>query len=141
MYGENGDDVMRGGDGNDFMRGGADDDNLFGDDGADNMGGGDSADYLTGGAGRDRLSGGEGDDSFLFRAGSGIDVIGDFSSSDDKIGIDNSRVDDFDDLLIRNNAAGDAVVSWSDGSGSAAQITLVGVGRGQLSSEDFFFDF
>jgi hypothetical protein len=47
-------------------------------------------------------------------------------------------VDGFDDLRIRSNAAGDAVISWADGAVMAG-VTLVGINAADLTAADFAF--
>ena len=92
--GESGDDVVNGnqdndnvfgGDGNDLLRGGKGDDNLFGGNGND---------VLCGDMGQDFLTGEGGSDTFVLRSGEAAastsktaDVILDFNSSEDKIGL------------------------------------------------------
>lgn len=73
-------DVMVGGSGNDTLNGGASHDWLIG-------GGGN--DVLDGGAGNDCLEGGSGDDVYVFRWGSGSDIIIDFD------GNNTIRIEDF----------------------------------------------
>ncbi len=80
----------------------------------DRMDGGSSADYLTGGAGNDRMTGGEGDDTFLFRSGSGRDVITDFSTTNDKIGIDVTGVDDFPRPLVGWGRSSQDHIAWRE---------------------------
>lgn len=106
LYGGGGDDKLRGGGGDDLLKGGSGKDRLRGEDGddvlkggkgRDRLDGGRGADRLDGGAGDDRLDGGRGDDtlkggqgadSFLFRPGSGIDRIVDFTVGEDVLLID-----------------------------------------------------
>jgi len=57
LYGEGGDDILRGGSQTDWLYGG------------------DGDDILDGGAGSDRLVGGNGNDTYLLRTGSGNDII------------------------------------------------------------------
>ena len=56
LYGEQDDDILRGGDG---------DDELYGGFGNDNIRGGDGDDRLTGGEGADTLDGGNGSDIYF----------------------------------------------------------------------------
>lgn len=70
VNGNTGNDVVYGGDGNDTVYGGRDNDTVHGEDGND---------WLSGDLGNDVLTGGAGADRFLFRAGSGADVVTDFS--------------------------------------------------------------
>ncbi|WP_299962101.1 FG-GAP-like repeat-containing protein [uncultured Roseobacter sp.] len=61
---------------------------LSGDEGNDTLKGWTGDDVLNGGAGDDVLTGGSGADTFVFTAGSGQDVIDDFSLAEDVIRID-----------------------------------------------------
>lgn len=70
VNGNMGADVVYGGDGNDTVYGGRDNDTVYGDEGDD---------WLSGDLGADMLTGGGGADRFLFRAGSGADVVTDFN--------------------------------------------------------------
>ncbi|MBV1929082.1 MAG: putative Ig domain-containing protein, partial [Gammaproteobacteria bacterium] len=100
LFGETGDDVLsggsggdqlQGGDGDDVLSGDAGDDVLFGEDGDDFLFGGIGSDQIQGGDGNDVIEGGSGDDfldgeagadTFVFRPGAGVDVIGDADGSD-----------------------------------------------------------
>ncbi|MFT7724696.1 MAG: Calx-beta domain-containing protein [Roseateles sp.] len=83
-----GNDRVEGSDGNDTLDGLAGDDLLLGGAGSDVLRGGDGNDTLVGGAGPDVLQGGAGADRFVFTApGEGMDVIQDFQSGVDRIGI------------------------------------------------------
>ncbi|CAH1208159.1 hypothetical protein PAECIP111893_02849 [Paenibacillus plantiphilus] len=70
-----GNDTLAGGSGNDTLYGRDGDDSLSGDEGADQLYGNNGNDLLDGGAGNDNLEGGAGNDTYLFRKGSGQDVI------------------------------------------------------------------
>ncbi len=51
-------------------------------------------------------------------------------------------MDDFSDLIIRQNANGDAVVFLDGVAGPGTDaVTLIGISAASLSSENFFFDF
>ena len=62
--------------------GNANDNVLIGGKGKDSLSGADGNDLLNGGKGNDTLWGGAGADVFVFRAGEGTDVIGDYSFAD-----------------------------------------------------------
>ncbi|MBU1052985.1 MAG: hypothetical protein KKC46_04045 [Proteobacteria bacterium] len=137
LFGRTGDDVISGGAGKDRLSGEAGNDTLFGDDGNDYLEGGSGNDVLHGGAGDDRLyggsgddilsgdegydilEGGEGSDTFIFKAGSGQDVIrGSDSevSSIDTILIDEGITTDaifihrnWDNLVVTNKDTGDSM--------------------------------
>ncbi|MEE1610109.1 family 16 glycosylhydrolase [Microvirga sp. CF3016] len=97
-------------------------------------------DILEGLRGNDTLAGGHDADTFLYRAGpSGHDVIVDF----DPMGGDAVRLTkailgqkNFSGLyrVIKDNAAGDAVLKLADG----GSITFEGVSKAQLKFDDFF---
>ena len=78
LWGGKGDDYLLGGDGNDHLFGEADQDILNGGIGQDRISGGFGDDRLDGGIDNDWLIGGRGIDQFVYRPGSGNDVILDF---------------------------------------------------------------
>lgn len=84
LAGRVGDDRLEGGDGSDTLRGRRDDDTLLGGSGADDLSGGGGEDVLAGGPGRDSLRGGSGCDTFVFtRNGSDRDYVLDFRNNTD----------------------------------------------------------
>jgi Ca2+-binding RTX toxin-like protein len=141
-----GDDVVHGGDGADTVRGGQGNDHVFGDagddphvngnigdddvnggDGNDTVFGGQGADILHGDAGDDQLSGDLGDDTlvggpgadrFMFRAGSGHDLVADFNPAEnDRIVLPAGTT------YTVVNVGGDAVLDLGNGD----QLHLAGV--------------
>lgn len=97
LSGLGGDDHINGRQGEDHISGGLGQDKLHGGDGDDHLSGGAGQDRLMGDAGQDELVGGQGDDllyggagadAFLFLAGDGLDVIGDFDISADTLHLD-----------------------------------------------------
>jgi Ca2+-binding RTX toxin-like protein len=76
LQGNEGNDNLRGGQGNDALFGGKGDDRLFGDRGNDT---------LSGDRGNDTMVGGSGADDFLIGPGSGLDVIADFNTAEDRL--------------------------------------------------------
>jgi Ca2+-binding RTX toxin-like protein len=72
LFGMGGDDKLVGGDGDDYLSGG---NGSFSGSGNDILVGGAGADTLVGEDGNDLLQGGAGDDKYLYKAGSGKDVI------------------------------------------------------------------
>jgi len=122
--------------GNDTLSGQGGNDTLNGGDGSDTLRGNAGDDILVGGAGNDTLNGATGVDTFLFNSALfGADRIGDFDNGVDKIKINIAGVDDFSDLTVTANAAGNAVITLADGS----QITLTGVSTGEVDASDFIF--
>lgn len=110
FYGNDYDDIIRGGLGNDTVYsydgddiahgdGGADklyglwgDDDLYGGAGRDILSGGAGSDYLSGGADSDQITGGSGEDYFVFNTRPSrinVDRIVDFRPVDDTIMLDN----------------------------------------------------
>ncbi|ETX12925.1 hypothetical protein OCH239_15205 [Roseivivax halodurans JCM 10272] len=103
IYGVDGNDDIAGGTGNDTLAGGSGDDTVLGEDGDDQINGlsgndllvggngadmilgGTGLDIIGGGAGDDTISGGAGADEFHFDAGTGSDIILDFTQGDDVI--------------------------------------------------------
>lgn len=119
---------MYGGQGADTITGGLAADTLNGDRGADVLSGGAGADTLTGGNGADTLTGDSGSDVFLFAAGSGPDVIVDFTAADgDRIALSSGV-----EYTIGANAAGDALITFL-----SEEVVLQGV-RKELVSTDWF---
>jgi uncharacterized protein YkwD len=87
LRGDNDNDTLLGGDSNDLLRGGKGNDSLVGGNGDDQISGDRGSDFLTGGLGNDTFIVGGGD--FGVTDVSQADVITDFQSGQDKIGIMN----------------------------------------------------
>lgn len=133
-----GDDRAEGGAGNDTVEGGDGDDLLEGYAGRDLLIGGTGADRLDGGAGNDTMTGGIGADRFVFEGRAGSDRITDFTVGEDLIVVD-GRPDRFSQITITENAAGDAVLSWTAARGQVVDVTLAGVAATSLGAGDFLF--
>src|SRR5262249_25555398 len=89
LFGQGGDDLLDGGNDGDVLFAGEGNDTLKGGAGGDSLDGGTGNDILDGGAGIDVLWGDAGADTFFFAQPSdGGDVVRDFVSGTDKIGID-----------------------------------------------------
>ncbi|WP_017998579.1 calcium-binding protein [Paracoccus sp. N5] len=130
--------VLNGAGGNDRLEGQGGNDTLNGGIGADTLLGGFGNDVLNGAAGNDLLNGGAGADAFVFAVNNGADRIADWQDGIDRIRIvsgswQGERYDSFDDLDIRQTAAG-AEVSFG-----GTTITLAGVQAGVLNAGDFVF--
>lgn len=92
VFAYDGDDIVYGDAGYDDLYGGAGDDDLYGGSGRDVLNGGSGSDYLSGGADLDSLTGGSGKDYFVFDtrpSASTTDRIRDFVVRDDTIMLDN----------------------------------------------------
>ncbi|QRM27802.1 calcium-binding protein [Microvirga sp. VF16] len=93
VYSYDGDDIVYGDSGADKLYGLWGDDDLYGGTGRDILSGGAGSDYLSGGADSDQLTGGSGKDYFVFDARSSrtnVDRIIDFRPVDDTIMLDNA---------------------------------------------------
>jgi Ca2+-binding RTX toxin-like protein len=135
--------------GNDVLNGGARVDSLYGDAGSyapsapGSITGG--RDVLDGGGGNDRLWGGPNNDSFVFKTGSGMDVINDFDQGNLAVGStahehDVINVQDYGfanwaalSSLISDDSSGNAVVHLT----ASDTITLIGVHTAALHPTDF----
>ena len=157
LFGGVGFDTLFGGDGNDRLTGeaqadqlfgGAGNDTLLGDQGVDLLDGGAGDDLLYGGTendtligglGNDTLFGGAGADRFVFGAGSGADLIADFSPSTAGevialVGI--TGIANYADVAAATTSSGtDSVISFGDGS----SITLLNLATATLTPDHFVF--
>ncbi|WP_052261743.1 heparin lyase I family protein [Leisingera sp. ANG-M1] len=142
LRGLNGNDIVRGGGGHDTVYGGAGDDKvyggnrgdeLFGRSGDDKLWGGNGNDNLDGGSGNDTLKGGKGNDTFVFGAGSGDDVVLDFTVGDDKVFMD-FDANELNSVRVQQQSGeeGGVLISYGDDS-----LLLQGVNYNELSSSDF----
>lgn len=130
LNGGAGDDVLNGGAGDDTLNGGAGDDRLEGGLGRNTLNGSAGNDILNNIDGRGFLEGGDGDDHLiggttgtsymmggagadLFQTGAGdVDVIYDYNPTEDTIALQIDIQDDFQNLSIRSNANGDALLDY-----------------------------
>ncbi|UVC10935.1 PQQ-dependent sugar dehydrogenase [Rhizobium sp. TH2] len=126
------------GDGDDELHGGTGDDSLYGGVGNDSLFGDEDGDRLAGGIGNDTLEGGAGSDIFVFRTGSGHDVVTDFEivgGDHDVLGLAGLKgIDSFRDLR-RNHMStdGDDVVIRAGGD----RITLENIDASGLKAVHF----
>lgn len=137
-------DYIDGGDDNDSLNGGNGDDSLYGGAGDDTLSGGNNDDYLFGGSGDDELWASEGNESFYGGAGedkfifdddaTGFKAIFDFDNSEGDIIVFAGIAEEFSDLTISDNSAGNAVVWLEDQS-----ITLDGHASTDVNAD--WFDF
>ena len=87
LFGESGDDLLDGGSGKDRLYGGIGDDIVEGGDGNDLLFAGSGDDFLRGEMGDDILYGQRGVDTFILASGEGTDLIRDYESGIDQIGL------------------------------------------------------
>jgi serralysin len=155
LLGGKGSDLLDGGTGNDFLRGDNDNDTLLGGDGNDLLRGGKGNDSLVGGNGDDQISGdraqdfltgGLGNDTFIVGGGDfGVtdvsqgDVITDFQSNQDKIGIMNVTAStnlQLEEINLNINNAG-AIASTAIKLNNQYIGIVQGVIPSALTSNDF----
>ncbi len=144
LDGGRGPDLLKGEDGKDMLDGGSKSDTLAGGAGNDLLLGGSSKDTIEGGSGKDRIDGGKGDDKltggpfdferdvFVFRKGDGKDTIEDFEPGIDRIEFVSGAKSE-DDLSIRQNSAGNVVISYDGG-----KIILDGVSLEDIEGQNVF---
>jgi quercetin dioxygenase-like cupin family protein len=118
INGQNGNDTLKGLSGNDLLRGEKNDD------------------ILVGGFGKDTLVGGDGKDTFVFARQTGIDIITDFTDTQDAIGLSNDL--SFADLTITQGtggSTGDTLINIT--STNELIAILRGVTADNITSVDF----
>ncbi|WP_416669267.1 calcium-binding protein [Egbenema bharatensis] len=130
LRGQSADGILNGKGGNDKLYGMGGDDILLGGNGQDTLYGGTGDDILFGGKASDTLVGGAGRDTFVLAAGTGTDLIKDFVSGTDSIGLLGRLT--FDDLTIEQGRQG-AVIR----TGREQLAVLQGVQADTLSAQDF----
>lgn len=127
VYGNIGSDSLEGGAGLDLLLGGSGDDSLYGGDGSDELYGNQGRDWLEGGAGNDILRGGTLQDSFVFRAGSGDDIITDFEVLNDVLRVERALLYTLSPANFLDRYAqvvdGNTVLQFANGD----SVTLIGV--------------
>lgn len=127
------DDEMTGGNAKDLLSGIAGDDELFGENGSDTLSGGPGDDLLYGGNGSDTLATGSGEDIVFVGRGNGVDIVTDFNTDLDSVGLLDdvtllrSQELDFDgdgttDLLLQFSHGGGALVLLGVSDASAVQF-------------------
>ncbi len=110
LIGGRGNDVLRGEAGYDLLLAGDGDDKLYGGTGNDILRGDAGNDYLDGGEGNNTLEGGSGDDTYVFRRGSGHDVISD-NLGHNSIHFEGLSMKDIS-LTTRPSASNPALKDW-----------------------------
>ena len=112
-------------------------DTITGQDGNDTVTAGDGNDTIDGGHGNDDLTGGNGADTFVFKAGFGLDKVEDFSSSQtDIIQFDSSLFADYSTMLAHAATVGsDTVITYD----STDVLTIKNVTLANLHATDFHF--
>lgn len=151
IYGGRGGDVIVGNGGDDTIHAGSDTSGsgdtatnyVFGGYGDDLIYGSDGDDLLIGQFGNDVLTGNEGADTFLFRSGSGDDVITDFEQGTDTLHIDGgllAQASSLDDLQLVE-AGGGTILTLEDGSSIMLQgVTGLSDSDVTLGSSDALYD-
>lgn len=155
-----GDDSLFGGDGADVLTGGFGNDVLHGDDGHDRLIAIRGSDVLFGGAGNDRLAfhdgghtgwGGDGVDTFLWhKVGAEYEVLGDFTSGEDRLRFMRSALENAPDpgesivlsqgsvqgdqaQFIVQSVGGQGLLFWDpDGNGATDAVLILVTANGAL---------
>ncbi len=136
-FGDVGNDHLHGGAGDDILSGGDGDDVLTGDWGDDILTGNAGRDTIDGGSGYDILSGGSGGDIFVFRDGSGIDVVVDFQRGIDDIDLAGlGGIADYQDLAAHHMTQEGRDLVIRSGANS---LTLADVDIRDIGASDFVF--
>ncbi|GAB4524933.1 MAG: hypothetical protein Tsb0014_03800 [Pleurocapsa sp.] len=142
LFGGDDNDLIYGGNGRDTLRGDAGKDTLYGDGGNDRLFGGNEDDVLYGGEGTDTLNGGSGNntlvgggasDLFVIQADMGQDLIKDFETGVDRIGLSGIS---FDDLNIIGVSVIDSTLI-QDSQSNEVLAVLSGVDSSFLTETDF----
>lgn len=108
---------------------------LYGNAGKNTIIGAFGNDKIDGGKGDDTLTGRTGMDEFVFKRGTGDDVITDFQDGVDLIDLSSYKgIGSFGDLVLKQ-AGADVVISLLDGD----TVTLKEFAKGDLSAADFTF--
>lgn len=118
INGQNGNDILKGLSGDDLLRGGEGDDTLIG------------------GLGNDTLTGGEGQDTYVFAPQTGIDLIFDFTDTEDAIALSDNL--SFADLTITQGTGGSANDTLINVTSSNELLAILsGVQAETITSDDF----
>ncbi|NVJ70473.1 MAG: hypothetical protein HWE08_08980 [Alphaproteobacteria bacterium] len=138
LAGSGGWDTLEGAAGADTLEGGAGKDLLSGGAGADVLSGGAHQDTLDGGAGDDTLTGGSEADVFVFAAGSGNDVVTDFTLKWDELDLSAAQTD-FTDMASVEAAATDTADGLLVDLGGGDSVLLLGITLDDLALVDITF--
>ncbi len=119
---------INGGNGNDTITGSAAADVINGGAGDDTINGGPGADIITGGPGNDTMNGGGGQNIFKFAAGSGVDRIISFNTTNDKLDISARGITsaNFATRVAVTTVGGDTLITFT-GTTPTESIRLVGI--------------
>ncbi|MCP5073404.1 MAG: calcium-binding protein [Rhodobacteraceae bacterium] len=132
LIGRGGNDELHGGTGLDSLRGDAGDDSLFGDGGSDT---------LDGGKGDDEITTGGGNDVIVFKRSAGNDTITDFTNNKDVIDLQAFNLTNWGDLNgsgAVTDVTGGVEIDFSMIGGSGI-LTIAGISVSNLGNPDFIF--
>lgn len=135
LFGQEDNDILVGGHGNDSLFGSAGFDTLLGGSGDDMLFGDAGDDVISGGGGADRIFLGSGNDVVLFADGHGKDQVFGFGD-DDRFEFSFASISTFEEVMAF--ASGSASVTKFDFD-DETQLTVYGIGIGELSSDHFLF--
>ncbi len=134
IYGEMGNDYLLGGEGKDILWGNEGKDILNGGLGQDWLYGGTGDDLLDGGADDDSLTGGQGQDQFVYRSGSGRDIITDFRPGQDQLNLTSFGFLDFSSFFASVGLNNNTIDFGNDNALVFANTDVF-----SLSGSDFIF--
>ncbi len=130
LFGNTGNDTLKGGAGNDFIFGDEDDDSLWGGKGDDQISGGTGNDRMWGDAGNDLLEGDDGNDSLYGGAGNDTLVGGAGNDTlDGHDGLDVLSGWGGNDRYILRQGDADTVYEWADEYDWEGKLVTYGVDR------------
>lgn len=137
VHAGSGQDVVYAGADDDNVRGGGGHDEIYGEAGNDTLKGNNGRDLIDGGAGLDILTGGRHADTFVFRDGSGEDIITDFTAGEDIIRLMASTgATNFADVTnVAMQVGSDVVLRLESGD----SVVIEDIALAQLSASDFEF--
>lgn len=149
IHGHNGSDFILAGEGDDFVFGGGHNDVLLGGDGDDwieagwgsnNLFGDAGMDTLVSNAGRDNMIGGDDADTFLFMDSTRGGQIMDWQDGADRIDFSRlNAVESMEDLTIAQLSDSSYEIAFTNDSGRAALVGVVGLDDFALNAGDFIF--
>lgn len=138
-----GDETISGSGFGDFLFAGKGNDTVLGNGGSDKLMGGNGDDLIVGGRGSDLLLGGDDADTFAFAPQSGMDLIGDFDSLEDRIDLTGFGFEgSFCDFLAHNVVSEDRGRCYDEDDdviidmGNGDMIKLAGVSRFELNESN-----
>ena len=130
--------ILNGQGGNDILNGEAGNDTLLGGTGNDELIGGAGEDLLIGGLNNDILTGGFDQDTFQFGTDSGVDIVTDFTTVEDRLNV-STIFNNISDILGIGGAATQVGTSTLIDFGNDNAAILLNVSVSDLTNDNFIF--